>query len=88
MWDCRALKTKGQIQCYKKHLFNRRFTALHSQALSWIFAQVVKVDLFRRSLQEKHLEAGGDGDKRIWLSFPLVLFDLFTFFHTGLNAKE
>lgn len=47
MWDCRALKTKGQIQCYKKHLFDRRFTALHSQALSWIFAQVVKVDLFR-----------------------------------------
>ncbi len=32
-----ALKTKGQIQCYKTHLFSRRFEALPSQTFSWIF---------------------------------------------------
>lgn len=36
--QCRALKTTGQIQCCKKHLFNRRFKALPSQDFSWIFA--------------------------------------------------
>lgn len=90
MWDCRALKTKGQIQRYKKHLFNRRFKALPSQALSWIFAEVVKVDLFRRSPQQKHLKAGGDRGKKMWLSFLLMLFLFFLFksFYNFLSTSD
>lgn len=34
--ECRALMTKGQIRGCKKHLFNRRFMAFLSRALSWI----------------------------------------------------
>lgn len=87
MWDCRALKTKGQIQRYKKHLFNRRFKALPSQALSRRYAEVVKVDLFRRSPQQKHLKAGGDRGKRMWLSFLLMLFKK-SFYHFLSTSDE
>lgn len=79
------LETKGQIQRCKKHLFDGRFKALPSQALSWRFAWVVKVDLFRPSPQQKHLKAGADRGKSMWLSSSFFIILAFSV-HTGGEA--
>lgn len=84
--DRTALKTTGETQCYKTHLFYRRFKVLPSQAFPWIFALVVKADLFKCSPQQKHLKLGRDGwGNRIRLAFLLTLWSFF-FYISSVNV--